>query len=88
MPIIDHFLGSDCILGSLSSRIVRPGDPAQRLHGDIPEHMLNLEKPVMMNTVWMLQDTGVYNGGTRIVPVRPTNWHTHTHTHMHIANFY
>jgi hypothetical protein len=23
----------------------------QRLHGDIPEHMLNLEEPVMMNTV-------------------------------------
>ena len=71
MPIIDHFLGSDCILGSLSSRIVRPGDPAQRLHGDIPEHMLNLQEPVMMNTVWMLSDTGPHNGGTRIVSSRP-----------------
>lgn len=67
MPIIDHFLGADCILGSLSSRIVRPGDPVQRLHGDIPEHMLNLQEPVMMNTVWMLSDTGPFNGGTRIV---------------------
>ena len=72
MPIIDHFLGSDCILGSLSSRIVRPGDPAQRLHGDIPEHMLNLQEPVMMNTVWMLSDTGPHNGGTRIVSSRPS----------------
>lgn len=68
VPIIDHFLGNDCILGSLSSRIVRPGDPAQRLHGDIPEHMLNMQEPVMMNTVWMLSDTGAFNGGTRIVP--------------------
>jgi hypothetical protein len=24
MPIIDHYLGADCILGSLASRIVRP----------------------------------------------------------------
>ena len=24
------------ILGSLNARIVRPGDPVQRLHGDIP----------------------------------------------------
>ena len=68
MPLIDHFLGSDCILGSLGSRTVRPGDPVQRLHGDIPEHMLNLEDPVMMNTVWMLTDNGPSNGGTRIVP--------------------
>jgi hypothetical protein len=29
MPIIDHYLGNDCILGSLSSRVVRPGDPVQ-----------------------------------------------------------
>ena len=34
--------------------------------------MLNLQEPVMMNTVWMLSDTGPHNGGTRIVSSRPS----------------
>ena len=44
------------ILGSLNSRIVRPGDGYQELHGDIPKVMLNRDSPVMMNTVWMLDE--------------------------------
>src|SRR5690242_17191356 len=36
LPILEHFLGKSLILGSLNSRIVRPGDGEQRVHGDIP----------------------------------------------------
>lgn len=66
--LLEHFLGETLILGSLNSRIVRPGDPDQELHGDIPASMLNMESPVMMNTVWMLDDFSPVNGATRVVP--------------------
>ena len=68
LPILEHFLGESLILGSLNSRIVRPGDGEQDFHSDIPGYMLNLASPVMMNTVWMLDDFSPENGGTRIVP--------------------
>ena len=68
LPVLEHFLDTTMILGSLSSRIVRPGDGQQDFHGDIPENMLNLPSPVMMNTVWMLEDFSAEIGGTRIVP--------------------
>ena len=68
LPILEHILDRSLILGSLSSRIVRPGDGFQDFHSDIPAHMLNLISPVMMNTVWMLDDFTSEKGGTRIVP--------------------
>ena len=36
LPILEHFLEPSLILGSLNSRIVRPGDGFQDLHSDIP----------------------------------------------------
>jgi len=81
LPLVEHFMGEDVILGSLSSRIVRPGDPQQGLHSDVGENMIGKDvtaegeivdadrgSPLMMNTVWCLQDTGRFNGGTRVVP--------------------
>ena len=68
LPLLEHFLEKSLILGSLNSRIVRPGDPDQGLHSDIPLYMLNMDTPVMMNTVWLLSDFSVANGGTRVVP--------------------
>ena len=68
LPILEHFLGETLVLGSLNSRIVRPGDGYQDLHGDIPQVMLNMESPVMMNTVWMLDEFTSENGATRCVP--------------------
>ena len=47
---------------------MRPGDGEQKIHGDIPGEMLNMAAPVMMNTVWMLDDFTTENGATRIVP--------------------
>ena len=68
LPILEHFLDRSLILGSLNSRIVRPGDGYQDLHSDIPGTMLNMGTPVMMNTVWMLDDFSPEIGGTRVVP--------------------
>ena len=68
MPILEHFLDKSLILGSLNSRILRPGDDDQGFHSDIPREMLNMASPVMMNTVWLLDDFSPENGGTRVVP--------------------
>ena len=68
LPILEHYLEPSLILGSLNSRIVRPGDGDQGFHSDIPPEMLNMASPVMMNTVWMLDDFSQANGGTRVVP--------------------
>ncbi len=67
LPLLEHFLEPSLILGSLNSRIVRPGDGYQGLHSDIPTYMLNMTSPVMMNTVWMLDDFSREISGTRVV---------------------
>ncbi|MEM7031246.1 MAG: phytanoyl-CoA dioxygenase family protein [Chloroflexota bacterium] len=68
LPIVEHVLGQSIILGSLNARIVRPGDGEQGLHSDIREDLLNMSSPVMVNTVWLLDDFTTENGATRIVP--------------------
>jgi hypothetical protein len=68
LPIIEYVLGKMIILGSLNARIVRPSDPVQGLHSDIRDDLLNMSSPVMVNTVWLLDDFTAENGGTRIVP--------------------
>ncbi|MEM7117947.1 MAG: phytanoyl-CoA dioxygenase family protein [Chloroflexota bacterium] len=70
LPYIEAIMGKDLILGSLNSRIVRPGDGDQTLHSDVPLslHRYGTEPPIMMNTVWPLVDYTENNGATRVVP--------------------
>lgn len=68
LPILENYLGDSMILGSLNARIVRHGDGYQGLHSDISTEMLNMTSPVMMNTVWMLDEFTSENGATRAVP--------------------
>ncbi len=70
LPYVEAVMGTELILGSLSARIVRPGEPAQKLHGDVPLAMQRYgdDAPLMMNTVWALSDLNPANGGTRLVP--------------------
>ena len=56
LPVIEYVLGQAIILGSLNARIVRPDDPEQGLHSDIRADLLNMASPVMVNTVWLLDD--------------------------------
>jgi len=70
LPLVEAVMGEDLILGSLNARIVRPGDGRQTLHSDVPLplHRYGTESPVMMNTIWPLQDYTTENGATWMVP--------------------
>jgi hypothetical protein len=68
LPVVEALVGPDLILGSLNSRILRPGDPAQELHGDVEAPVRREGRPLMVNTVWMLDDFTAENGATRVVP--------------------
>lgn len=70
LPYIEAFMGPRLILGSLSARVVRPGEGGQTLHSDVPlaMHRYGDDAPLMMNTVWALSDLTPDNGGTRLVP--------------------
>lgn len=69
LEVLEAVLGPDIVLGSMNSRIVRPGDPGQGLHSDIPHvHRRVLGPPVMLQAVWMIDGFTQDNGATRIVP--------------------
>ena len=78
LPLVDHqivldlvesVLGPDIVLGSMNARIVRPGDPAQGFHADIPTvHRRLVGPPIMLQAVWMLDAFAADNGATRLVP--------------------
>lgn len=70
LPYIETIMGKNVILGSLSARVVRPGEGLQTLHSDVPiaMHRYGDDAPLMMNTVWALSDLNPENGGTRLVP--------------------
>jgi len=69
LPVLERVLGEDIVLGSMNCRIVRPGDPDQLLHSDIPAvHRRTTGAPVMLQVVWILDGFSTDKGATRIVP--------------------
>jgi len=68
LPLLEAAIGPDLVLASLNSRVVRPGEGAQAFHADVPLQLRKHGAPVMMNTIWMLDDFTLDNGATRIVP--------------------
>ena len=68
LGFIESVLGAQLILGSCNARIVRPGDPLQGFHSDIPSQLRRSGAPVMVNAVWMLDPFTEENGATRFVP--------------------
>jgi hypothetical protein len=68
LDFIEAILGPQIILGSCNARIVRPGDPLQGFHSDIPSQLRRSGAPVMLNAVWMLDAFTAENGATRFVP--------------------
>lgn len=69
LAVIEQVLGEDLVLGSMNCRILRPGDPDQGLHSDIPAvHRRTIGAPVMLQAVWMIDGFTADNGATRIVP--------------------
>jgi ectoine hydroxylase-related dioxygenase (phytanoyl-CoA dioxygenase family) len=69
LPIVETVLDPGCLVSSLSSISILPGEPAQPIHAD--DQLIPLPKPhvpTVCNTMWALTDFTEANGATRIVP--------------------
>ena len=80
LPIVERVLDRGCLVSSLSSIAIGPGESAQPLHAD--DQLIPLPKPhvpIICNTMWALTDFTADNGATRLVPgshraiARPTS---------------
>jgi ectoine hydroxylase-related dioxygenase (phytanoyl-CoA dioxygenase family) len=69
LPIIDGVLDPGCLISSLSSIDILPGEIAQPIHAD--DQLIPLPKPhppTVCNSMWALTDFTEANGATRIMP--------------------
>ncbi|MGA1220339.1 MAG: phytanoyl-CoA dioxygenase family protein, partial [Ilumatobacteraceae bacterium] len=69
LPLIEHVLGKECLISSLASIAIGPGESAQVLHAD--DQVQPLAKPhvaTVCNSMWALTDFTEENGATRLVP--------------------
>ncbi|WP_307781248.1 phytanoyl-CoA dioxygenase family protein [Rhabdothermincola sediminis] len=69
LPIVEGVLDRGCLVSSLSSISIGPGETAQPIHAD--DQLIPIPKPhppVVCNTMWALTDFTEANGATRIIP--------------------
>jgi ectoine hydroxylase-related dioxygenase (phytanoyl-CoA dioxygenase family) len=69
LPVVESVLDRGCLVSSLSSISIDPGETAQPIHAD--DQLIPLPKPhppVVCNTMWALTEFTEANGATRIVP--------------------
>ena len=69
LPIVEGVLDHGCLVSSLSSIAIDPGETIQPIHAD--DQLIPLPKPhpaVVCNTMWALTDFTAANGATRIMP--------------------
>jgi ectoine hydroxylase-related dioxygenase (phytanoyl-CoA dioxygenase family) len=69
LPIVEGVLDPGCLISSLSSIAIDPGETAQPIHAD--DQLIPLPKPhpaLVCNTMWALSDFTEANGATRLVP--------------------
>src|SRR5882757_7099417 len=69
LPIVERVLDPGCLISSLSSIDILPGERAQPIHAD--DQLIPLPKPhppTVCNTMWALTDFTAANGATRLVP--------------------
>jgi ectoine hydroxylase-related dioxygenase (phytanoyl-CoA dioxygenase family) len=69
LPIVEGVLDRGCLVSSLSSIAIGPGEIAQPIHAD--DQVMPLPKPhpaTVCNTMWALTDFTEENGATRIIP--------------------
>jgi ectoine hydroxylase-related dioxygenase (phytanoyl-CoA dioxygenase family) len=69
LPIIEGVLDAGCLISSLSSIAIDPGEIAQPIHAD--DMVIPLDKPhrpIVCNSMWALTDFTEANGATRLVP--------------------
>jgi ectoine hydroxylase-related dioxygenase (phytanoyl-CoA dioxygenase family) len=69
LPLVEGVLDPGCLVSSLSSVAIGPGEIAQPIHSD--DQVIPLPRPhvpTVCNTMWALTDFTDANGATRIIP--------------------
>jgi ectoine hydroxylase-related dioxygenase (phytanoyl-CoA dioxygenase family) len=69
LPIVERVLDNGCLVSSLSSIAIGPGETGQPMHAD--DQLIPLPKPhpaLVCNTMWAITDFTRDNGATRIMP--------------------
>ena len=69
LPVVERVLDPGCLVSSLSSIAILPGETAQPIHAD--DQLIPLDKPhapTVCNSMWALTDFTDANGATRLVP--------------------
>ncbi|HMM14338.1 MAG TPA: phytanoyl-CoA dioxygenase family protein [Parvibaculum sp.] len=69
LPIVEGVLDPGCLVSSLSSISIDPGEIAQPIHAD--DQVMPVAKPhapFVCNSMWALTDFTEKNGATRIIP--------------------
>jgi len=69
LPVVEKVLDPGCLVSSLSSIAIDPGEIAQPIHAD--DQLIPIVKPhvpTVCNTMWAITDFTDANGATRIIP--------------------
>ncbi len=69
LPLVEKVLDRGCLVSSLSSISIDPGETAQPIHAD--DQAIPIPKPhpdIVCNTMWALTDFTEENGATRLIP--------------------
>jgi ectoine hydroxylase-related dioxygenase (phytanoyl-CoA dioxygenase family) len=69
LPVVERVLDPGCLVSSLSSISICPGERAQPIHAD--DQLIPLAKPhaaLVCNTMWAITDFTEENGATRVIP--------------------
>ncbi len=77
LPIVEGVLDPGCLVSSLSSISIGPGETPQPIHAD--DQLIPIPKPhppTVCNTMWALTDFTEENGATRLVPKSHTADHS------------
>jgi ectoine hydroxylase-related dioxygenase (phytanoyl-CoA dioxygenase family) len=68
LPVVERVLDPGCLVSSLSSINIGPGETAQPVHAD--DQLIPIPKPhppTVCNTMWALTDFTEENGATRVI---------------------
>jgi ectoine hydroxylase-related dioxygenase (phytanoyl-CoA dioxygenase family) len=69
LSLVERVLDPGCLISSLSSIAILPGESAQPIHAD--DQLIPIPKPhvpLVVNSMWAITDFTAANGATRIIP--------------------
>ncbi len=69
LPLVEQVLDAGCLVSSLSSIAIDPGEVAQPIHAD--DQLIPLPKPhvpLVCNSMWAITEFTEANGATRVIP--------------------